>query len=88
MSHGTVSGGVNTVPVKTDAANRAWRTFVQAFLLDVVTTAVVALAAATTDIHWTKEYWIGIAALLGKSVVLAAISYAYRTLKPPVGASR
>lgn len=66
-----------------DAKNRAWRTFLQGLLLDVLTTVAVAVAAQLTDIRWTKEYWIGIAALAGKSVVMAIIAYIMRKVAPP-----
>lgn len=74
-----------TYPASTeaDAKNRAWRTLGQGLLLDVATVIVVALAAAMTDVQWTREYWLGVAALLGKSVVQSIISYFARKVVPP-----
>lgn len=78
---------VNQLPApadaSTDAKNRAWRTFLQGLLLDVVTTVAVAVAAQLSDIRWTKEYWLGVAALVGKSVVMAVVAYVMRKVAPP-----
>lgn len=78
---------VNQLPApadaSTDAKNRAWRTFLQGLLLDVVTTVAVAVAAQLSDIRWTKEYWVGVAVLAGKSVVMAVIAYIMRKVAPP-----
>lgn len=82
------NGGVNTVPVAKDASNRAWRTLLQALGLDVAIAVVLALAAyfAGNDIEWTGDYWVFLASLVGKSVVLAIVSFFVRYLKAPVGA--
>ncbi|WP_433078832.1 hypothetical protein ACQP1P_38480 [Dactylosporangium sp. CA-052675] len=78
---------VNNLPVpadaSTDAVNRAWRTLVQGLALDVVVAIVAVLATNVGDAQWTKEYWLGIAALLGKSVVTAIVSYFARKYLPP-----
>lgn len=67
----------------TDARNRAWRTLAQGLALDVVVAVIAVLATNVGDAQWTKEYWLGIAALLGKSVVTAIVSYFARKYLPP-----
>lgn len=66
-----------------DAGNRAWRTFAQGLLVDVVTASVAVVAVAVSDIEWTEKYWLALAALVGKTVVTSAVSYLARTLVPP-----
>jgi len=76
---------VNQLPKSTeaDAKSRAFRTLVQGFLLDILATVLVAVVAQLTDIRWTKEYWIGIAVLAGKTAVMAIVSYIARKKFPP-----
>jgi hypothetical protein len=66
-----------------DASNRAWRTFFQGLFFDVLATVVAMLVVAVTDVEWTSTYWIGVASLVGKTVVVAVISYMARTIAPP-----
>lgn len=71
------------LPTNRDAMNRAVRTFLQGLWVDVSAALAVALAVGLTDVRWTKEYWIAFAVMLGKTVAIAVVSYAYRLLKPP-----
>ena len=66
-----------------DATTRAWRTLAQGLLVDVAATTAVALAAAVTDIHWTRAYWLGVASLVGKTVITSGVAYFARRLVPP-----
>jgi hypothetical protein len=67
-----------------DASNRAWRTFFQGLLFDVAVAVVLALTVAfAADIEWTPTYWLALASSLGKTVLVAAVSYASRKLVPP-----
>ena len=77
---------VNTVPVKTDAANRAVRTLVQNLIADVSTAVGGVILLATPDIHWTKTWWVGVALLIGKTAASTAFSYVGRFLAKPKGA--
>jgi len=68
-----------------DAKNRAWRTLMQGLLVDVVTAVVLAAGPALlgAQFAWTREYWLTVAGLAGKSAVTAVVSYAARRLIPP-----
>jgi hypothetical protein len=70
-------------PAVVDAKSRAFRTLVQGLAVDVLTTVAVAVAVPLADLHWTKEYWLGIGALVAKSAVVAVASYVMRRIKPP-----
>lgn len=78
--------GVNTVPVKKDALNRAVRTFFQGLLIDLTATVGVIIAMGAGDIHWTKEWWYGFFLLIGKTVVAGVVSYIARLMVKPKGA--
>lgn len=69
--------------VEADARDRAWRTFVQGLAIDVSGALLVALMVPMTDIRWTREYWIGVGLLAGKTVIHSAVSYLYRKLVAP-----
>ncbi len=68
-----------------DGLNRSWRTFLQGFLIDLAVTLSAALAMAFGTIAWTPEYWLGIAALVGKTAVQTAMAYIHRRVFPPLG---
>ena len=76
-----------TVPSSTeaDARNRAWRTFLQGLLVDMVAALVLTIgpALAGSDFAWSREYWLTLAGLAAKSVVLSAVSYVARKVVPP-----
>lgn len=80
---------VNPLPVppstEADAKNRAFRTFVQGLLTDVIGAVVLAVgpAIAGTDFAWTKAYWTAVGLLTAKTVVLAIVSYVSRKVAPP-----
>jgi hypothetical protein len=78
--------GTNNVPVQTDAKNRSWRTLIQGLGIDVATALFLVLAAAVTNIEWTKQYWWTLLLLAGKSIIQAIVSYFVRLLVPPAGA--
>lgn len=75
-------------PVKADARNRAFRTFMQGLLVDVATAAVLAIGPSLLNIGspqfvWSKAYWIAVGGLAAKSVVTAGVSYVMRRVVPP-----
>lgn len=76
-----------TTTVSTDASNRAWRTFLQGLLVDVIAAVVLVVgpALAGTDFAWSKTYWVTVAGLAGRSVLMAAVSYVARKVVPPPG---
>lgn len=82
----TVPIGVNTVPVSTDAANRAVRTLVQNLIVDAGVSIGGVILLSVNDIHWTKEWWIAFAGLLGKTAVVTGFSFIGRFLTKPKGA--
>lgn len=70
--------------VSVDASNRAWRTFLQGLLLDVVVALVLVMSTATSaTIEWTRTYWLALASLGAKSAIQAGVSYLARKLVPP-----
>jgi hypothetical protein len=69
--------------VATDARIRAWRTFAQSLLVDVVAAVVLAVTPLLADIHWDKGYWLAVAALAARSAVTAAVSWVARRVVPP-----
>lgn len=66
-----------------DARNRAWRTFLQGLLVDVGAVLAAVLVVALGDVEWTQTYWIGVASLVGKTVITAVVSYVARKTVPP-----
>lgn len=80
---------VNQIPApastEADAKNRAFRTFVQGLLTDVLAAVVLAVAPALAgaDFAWTREYWTAVALLAAKTVVLSVVSYISRKAVPP-----
>lgn len=70
---------------RADARNRAWRTLVQGLGVDVA--AAVALAVLPSlsgaEFAWTREYWLTVAGLAGRSAVVAAVSYVARRVRAP-----
>lgn len=66
-----------------DAKNRAWRTFLQGVGIDVAVSLVLFLYAATTDLQWTKMYWIILGLAFAKTLIQSAISSVMRRLVPP-----
>jgi hypothetical protein len=69
--------------VKKDAINRAVRTLIQGILTDILVAVGLVLVAASTSIVWTSEWWLGLAVLLGKTIVTSVISYVARFLTTP-----
>lgn len=80
---------MNTDPtpsVERDARNRAFRTFVQGFGLDVAAGAVTALGVGIAGgIEWTRLYWVALGLAVAKSVIQAGVSYLARKFVPPAG---
>lgn len=80
---------VNNLPIPADASadarNRAFRTFVQGLLTDVIGAVVLAVgpALAGAEFAWTKEYWTAVGLLTAKTVVLSVVSYISRKAVPP-----
>lgn len=70
--------------VERDAAERAWRTWMQGLAVDVAAGVGVALVAGVAGgIEWTHAYWIALALAVGKSSVTAALAYFARKFVPP-----
>lgn len=68
-----------------DARNRAWRTFAQGLISDVLIAATGTLIAAITapDFVMSRGYVAAVGVLVGKSVVVAVLSYVARYARPP-----
>lgn len=66
-----------------DARNRAWRTLLQGLGIDVAVAVVAVLTPLLTNIEWTQAFWLGVAGLVGKSVVQAVVAYVARKVVPP-----
>lgn len=64
----------------------AVRTFLIGLGLDVATAVTVALAAALTDIRWTREYWTVVGLAVAKSVLTATVAYLVRRFVSPQAA--
>lgn len=84
----SVPVSVNTVPPKTDAANRAVRTLVQSLVTDVTLALGAVILNASDDIHWTRGWWVAFGVLLGKTAVVTALSYIGRFMAKPKGATQ
>lgn len=69
--------------VKTDAAERSWRTFAQGFAIDVAVTLVLVMTTTFTSIEWTAAYWQAVGLLLAKTAIQAGVSNLARRLVPP-----
>lgn len=70
--------------VRVDATNRAVRTFMQGLFIDVATVVIALLVTVlSTEVQWTGEYWLGVAALVGKTALAAVVSYVARRVAPP-----
>jgi len=71
----------NPILKQQDAINRAVRTFAWGLLVDVGAAVVVVLTVAfSSDIQWTREYWIVLAGSLAKTVLVSVTSYFARML--------
>lgn len=74
----------STPPADADASERAFRTLMQGLLFDVTTAVVVALSAAVMPgVEWTRAYWTALALAVGKSTIVAVVSYFARKFVPP-----
>ena len=71
--------------VHADARNRAWRTLVQGLAVDVAAAVVLAVLPSLSGagFAWTREYWLAVAGLAGRSAIVAAVSYVARRIKAP-----
>ena len=89
MGEEVVTQGVNTVPIKVDARNRAWRTFLNNVFVDIAIVAAPILYGAVTsaDFTFTRAYWIPVLVSLGKTAATVVIAYLMRLKKAPVGAT-
>jgi F0F1-type ATP synthase assembly protein I len=76
---------LNQAAVAADARNRAWRTFVQNLLVDVVSAVALAVlpAMSGSDFAWSAGYWGTVATLAAKTAVLTVVSYVGRKVVPP-----
>lgn len=80
MSHYSSEGEAE---VRKDATDRSFRTLWQGLGIDVGVAVILVLATAFTSIEWTPEYWIALAATLGRSVLQAIVAYFYRLFVAP-----
>lgn len=71
-----------------DARIRGFRSFMAGLALDVSAFVIVVLVTAFTNIEWTREYWIGLAGLLAKTVLQASVAYMARLFLPPSNSSK
>ncbi len=71
-----------------DARIRAIRSFFTGLFLDVSVFVATVLVTAFTSIEWTKEYWIALGGLLGKTILQSAAAYVLRRLVPPSNTSK
>lgn len=80
--------GINTVPVKVDAADRAKRTFWQLFAIDVAVILIPLLVdvLANTNSWESSSYWVTVGVSVGKTVLGVILSYVIRLKSAPVGA--
>jgi hypothetical protein len=70
--------------VKLDALNRFWRTLYTAFGADAALLIGAGLLTLLDKVDIsTEEFWIGLAILVGKSVLTALGSYLLRLKKAP-----
>lgn len=61
---------------------KAFQSFMRGLLVDVSAFVITVLITAFTDIKWTKEYWIALAGLLGKTILQASAAYIARRFYP------
>jgi hypothetical protein len=74
----------STPATERDARNRALRTFVQGFGLDLAAGATVGLVAGVAvGIEWTQAYWIALGLAVAKSTIQGGVSYLARKFVPP-----
>jgi hypothetical protein len=68
-----------------DARNRAWRTFLQGLLVDIVLSVVAAasLAVSSPDFAWNGPYLLGVGLALAKTALTTMAAYVMRKLAPP-----
>jgi hypothetical protein len=68
-----------------DAANRAWRTFAQGLLIDVVAAVLLAVLPAIlgASFAWSGTYWTTLGLLAAKTAIQTGVSYMARKLIPP-----
>lgn len=72
------------VDTKKDAKDRAWRTFLQQIGVDMVAAILAVLATSLAGMDFTsKEAWIALAVLLGKTALSVPIAYVMRLKKSP-----
>jgi hypothetical protein len=76
---------MNNIVKKSDARNRALRTFLQGLAVD--TSIVIALvlynATSSNDFSFNGTYWAGVGVLLARNVIHSAASYVMRYFKAP-----
>lgn len=69
--------------MRSDAKDRAWRTFLQGLGIDVSVSLVLFLYAATSDLQWTKAYWAVLGLAFAKTLIQSAVASLMRRLVPP-----
>lgn len=74
---------MTTIDAAADARQRAFRTFLQGLALDVGAALVAVLAVQLGAVEWTQAWWLGLAALAGKTVLTTVVSYVSRKVLPP-----
>jgi hypothetical protein len=72
-------------PTAVDARVRAIRTFFQGLISDAIIAGIGSLVAgvASPGFLLSRDYLIGLGLLVGKSALIAAVSYIARYVKPP-----
>jgi hypothetical protein len=68
-----------------DARNRAWRTFVQGLLVDIVLAIAggLSLVLSSPDFAWTGAYWTAVGLALAKTTLTTIVAYVMRKAAPP-----
>lgn len=68
-----------------DARNRAWRTFVQGLLIDVLiaVTGLLYAGISAPDFAWSRAYWTAVGLALAKTTMTTITAYVMRKMAPP-----
>ncbi len=71
--------------VTADAKDRAWRTLLQGFTIDVATAVALGVGPIilSNDFAFTKAYWIIVVTSASKSLVQAVVAFFMRKLISP-----
>lgn len=77
-------GTIVPLDAHSDGLNRAWRTFLQGFLLDLAAALSVALPAMLGGIQFTWEYAVTLGLFVGRTFLQTLVAYIHRRVFPPL----